>query len=148
MRLGIDSTNFSQISRISGSLFHTSTTDFKIFSLVVQSRFCKRLLIMAQWFPIGAISGELPCHSITLMLFASKCLGTTLDVWHGARSCWRTQSPFGKCSWSWGLILLSITLRYLAEFIVPSHTCNRPVPCALKQPQNMTFSGCFTCWLI
>ena len=97
---------------------------------------------------IGFWSGLLAGQGSTSIPVSSKYRVTAADRWHGAPSCIKTAFPSGHhwsiCGWK----RLFSTCMYWSDFIVPSTTCNPPVPWTEMDPHIMILAGCFTVCLM
>ena len=96
-------------------------------------------------FSIGFRSGLFPGQVSSSMLLSWNHFVHLRAVWHGAPSCWKTNSaPSPNMSRIEGNSFGSRTSwMYRVAFSIPFTTWIRPTPLQDMQPQIMTVTGCF-----
>lgn len=110
-----------------------------LLTRVTRRNFC---FTMAHNVSIGFMSGLFEGHCRTSISSLIKKFFTLLETWQGALSCCRIHSLDGNHWLAWGLSCSWRVLMYCSEFMLPSTTRIRPMPCWDMHPQIITFGGC------
>ena len=80
-------------------------------------------------FSIGLMSDEFPGRFSNLISFCSKNFFTSLELWHGARSCWKVLSPDEHTFFSSVIIWVAerqyIDLSSSSQWLVQGVRCHK-----------------------